>query len=141
MNRIFKTSVIRNNSILFPEGCYYEDVIFSTKAIFYANKIVSVPNAEYHYVEHSTSTVKSKENLQKKKEDSNSAHIELQKFAMEHNIKLPERLNYTESYWNGPFIKIYKGCYKIKFMLLGFIPIFQTKRNHPKIGIYRNDKN
>lgn len=123
MNKIFKTSCIRENNILFPEGCYFEDVMFSTKAIFYANKIVSVPNTEYHYVEHSTSTVKSKDNHDKKIKDGITARLELQKFSKEHNINLPERLNYTESYWQGP-LKVYKGAYKVKKMLFGFLPIF-----------------
>ena len=124
VNRIFKTSVIRENNILFPEGCYFEDVMFSTKAIFYAKRVVSVPDTEYHYIENPSSTINSKENMQKKKEDSKNARIELQKFAKEHNIKLPERLNYTESYWRGP-IKIYKGSYKMKFMLFGFILVYK----------------
>ena len=123
MNKIFKTSCIRENNILFPEGCYFEDVMFSTKAIFYANKIVSVPNTEYNYVEHSTSTVKSKDNHDKKIKDGITARLELQKFSKEHNINLPERLNYTESYWQGP-LKVYKGAYKVKKMLFGFLPIF-----------------
>lgn len=125
MNRIYKTSVIKNNSILFPEGCYFEDVLFSTKAIFYANKIVSVPNTEYHYVEHSTSTVKSKDKSGKKKNDHVIAYTELQEFAQEHNIKLPEKLNYAKSYWKGPF-KIYKGRFKIKVLLFGIILIYKT---------------
>lgn len=123
MNKIFKKDYIKKHNILFPEGCYFEDVMFSTKAIYYANEIVSVPDAEYHYVEHSTSTVKSKANIQKKKEDHINASIELQEFAKKHSIKLPERLNYTESYWQGP-LRVYKGTYKVKKMLFGIFPIY-----------------
>lgn len=123
MNRLFKTSVIKENNILFPEGSFSEDVMFSTKAIFYANKIVSCPETEYHYIEHATSTINSKTNKQKKIDDRIQAYIELHKFAKEKNIELPERLNYFESYWQAPFLKIYRGYYKEKVTLFGYVPI------------------
>ena len=125
MNRIFKKSFIKENDILFAEGCYFEDVMFMTKAIFKANKIVSCPSTTYHYIEHSTSTVKSKDNKAKKKQDHIAAYTELQKFAKENNIKLPERLNYIESYWENCFIKIYKGLFKTKKMLFDCIKIIE----------------
>ena len=123
MNRAFKRSFINENNILFPEGCFFEDVMFMTKAIFKANKIVSCPFTTYHYIEIPASTVKSKKNNDKKKLDHIQAYTELQIFAKEKNIKLPERLNYVESYWENYFIKTYKGVYKTKRMLFGILPI------------------
>lgn len=123
MNRAFKRSFINENNILFPEGCFFEDVMFMTKAIFKANRIVSCPFTTYHYIENPASTVKSKKNNDKKKSDHIQAYTELQIFAKEKNIKLPERLNYVESYWENYFIKTYKGVYKTKRMLFGILPI------------------
>lgn len=122
-NKIYRSSLIKDNNILFAEGRIYEDVIFAIKALYYANKVVTVPNTEYHYVGHSNSTVKSKDTNGQKKKDHITAYVELIDFAKEHNIELPERLNYVESFWHGP-LKVYKGTYKIKKMLFGIIPIY-----------------
>ena len=125
MNRLFKRSFIDENNIFFSEGCFFEDVMFMTKAIFKANKIVSCPSTTYHYIENPASTVKSSENQEKKKEDRIQAYKELQGFAKEKNIKLPERLNYFESYWENYFIKTYNGVYKTKRTLFGILPIWR----------------
>ena len=127
MNRIFKNSFLKENKILFEENCYFEDVMFMTKAIFKANKIVSCPNTTYHYIEHPTSTVKSKNNIEKKRQDHIAAYTELQKFAKKQDIKLPERLNYIESFYRTPFIKVYKGVYKTKYMLFGLFTLFEIE--------------
>lgn len=66
MNKIYKTSLIKNNCINFAQGQIFEDVQFSIQAIYYANLIVSVPNTTYHYVEHHNSTVKYIDNDGKK---------------------------------------------------------------------------
>lgn len=127
-NKLCKTNVIKNNSIFFPEGQVFEDVIFSAKVVYYSNKIVSVPDINYHYIERIGSTVKS--NLSEKKiNDRKTAYCELQDFAKEKGFKLPERLNYYESYWKNPLIKIYNGKYQEKFMLFGVIPIFKRFKN------------
>jgi hypothetical protein len=60
MNRTFKKDFLKENNVLFAEGCYFEDVMFMTKAIYHANKIVSCPYTTYHYIENPTSTIKSK---------------------------------------------------------------------------------
>ena len=128
INKIYRKSFLFDKQIFFPENCYFEDVMFSAQAIFCARKIVSCSNTTYHYIEHSSSTVKSKSNIQKKKNDHNNAYNELQEFCKTNNIDLPERLNYTESYWLNPFLKIYKGSYKTKYLFLGFIPCFVRKK-------------
>lgn len=122
-NKIYRSSFIKGNNLLFAEGCYFEDVMFSMKTIFYANKIFSCPNVKYHYVSHESSTVKSSNNQNKKKQDHIIAYTELQKFAKENNIKLPEYANYFVKYWKGP-VKVRQGTYKTKILLLGFIPVF-----------------
>ena len=49
MNKLYKKSLIKENEILFPEKSFFEDVIFSIKAIHHAKKIVSCPSTKYHY--------------------------------------------------------------------------------------------
>lgn len=126
LNKLYKTSFIKTNNILFNEGCYFEDVMFSAKAIYYANKIVYCPETEYHYIENPQSTINSKDNQEIKKEDHIKAYLELHHFAKDNSIKLPERLNYTEVSWKG-MIKIYQGTFKRKVSFMGILPIWIEK--------------
>ncbi len=128
-NKIYRTSLIKDNHISFPDGRIFEDVIFSMKAIYYANKIISVTNTNYHYIENSNSIINSKTKNEKKQQDLITAYSELQDFAKNRNIKLPERLNYYLSCWKNPFIKIYKGKYKQKMTLFGILPVYKKSVN------------
>ena len=48
-NRIYRRDLIINNSLFFPEGVIYEDVIWSPQVAYKAKKAVCVPNADYYY--------------------------------------------------------------------------------------------
>ena len=122
-NKLYKKELIDNHNLRFPEDRVFEDVAFSIRAIFYAKKIVSVPKILYHYIERDFSIVNSKDNTGKKKKDHIAAYNDLIEFAKQNNIILPERLNYSESYWKTPLIKVYKGRYRQKITLFGLIPI------------------
>lgn len=124
-NKIYRANFIIGNGIEFSTGRIYEDVIFAIKAIYYANKVVSVYGTEYHYISHANSTLKSIDVDGEKKRAHLIACTELIDFAKEHNIRLPERLNYIESYWKSPFFKIYKGTYKMKISFLGLLPVYK----------------
>ena len=123
INKLYKKSFLDKIKIEFPENRYFEDVIFSTKTIFYANKIVSCPSTKYHYNENPSSTINSGKNSKKKQLDKKVAYQELHEFAKENSIKLPESLKYSEKYWIGIF-KLYKNSYKTKILLFGIIPIY-----------------
>lgn len=56
-NKIYRLSMLKNNNITWPENVYCEDKLFSTKAVYYANGIVSVPNIYYYYFRRPNSTV------------------------------------------------------------------------------------
>ncbi|MBE7711329.1 MAG: glycosyltransferase [Cyanobacteria bacterium SIG31] len=127
MNKLYKKSFLVENHITFEENCYFEDVLFSIKAIFHAKNIASEPNTNYHYIYNINSTINSKR-TEKKKADHNKAYIELQDFAHKNKIKLPECLNYVIKYWKTPLFKIYKGEYKEKICLFGIIPIFYKQK-------------
>lgn len=123
-NKIYRTDLIKNNEIKFSEGQIYEDVIFAVKALYYSNKVVSVPNTLYHYIEHSSSSIKQKDKTGKKKEDLRKAYTQLQEFCREKDINLPERLNYHSKYTKG-IITRYEGLYHKKYTILGLIPLFR----------------
>ena len=126
-NKIYKKELIKNNNLLFPNGRVFEDVLFNTKSIFYTNKVVSVTDTKYHYIERCGSIINSKDKTGKKKNDHDIAYEQMQDFAKENNFQLPERLNYTKTYWKG-FLKVYEGKYKIKYLLFSFIPVFIKNR-------------
>lgn len=122
-NKIYKNSLIKEHGIKFTEHCLHEDVEFAIKAIFYANKVVSVPKIKYHYVQRSNSICKAKELNQKREDDRIFVYKNMQKFAKNNDIPLPERMNYYKTVWINSFCKAYVGVYKTRYMFLGLIPI------------------
>lgn len=128
-NKIYKRKMLLDNDIKFPEGRIYEDVIFSMKAIYYSDKVVSVPTTAYHYIERVGSIINAKnpEKRNQRHAQRTIAYKELQAFANEHDIKLPERANYYDVEKIGFFLKIYKGSHKMKIMLFGLFPVFIKK--------------
>lgn len=125
-NKLCRHDLLENHNQEFPLGRVFEDVVFTTKNIYNSNKIVSVPDIKYHYIERAGSIVKSKLS-EKKINDRRTAYCELQDFAKEKGFKLPERLNYYESFWKNSLIKIYKGKYIKKYTFLGIITLFKTE--------------
>ena len=122
-NKIYKTDLIKNNKIKFSEGQIYEDVMFAMNALYFSNKVVSVPNTKYHYVERNNSLVKHKDNTGKKAEDLAKAYTNLQEFCRDKNIILPERLNYYTKKNICLILTEYVGKYQKKFKLFNLIPI------------------
>lgn len=53
----------------------------------------------------------------------NGKFKDMQNFTYEHDIKLPEKMNYYRSYWRNPFIKTFVGSYKVKSSLFGLITV------------------
>lgn len=126
-NKIYKTSLIKSNSITFTQGRIYEDVPFAIRALYYSNKTVALPAIKYHYKERKNSSIKRPDTNGKKLQDLVFAYQELQRFSKEHNIILPERLNYYTSCWYNPFVKTYIGEYCKKDLLFGIIPLKKEK--------------
>ena len=123
-NKIYKTDLITRNDIKFAQGQIYEDVIFAIKALYYSNRVVSVPEIKYHYIERKNSSVKRKDTTGKKEHDLTLAYTDLQEFCHEHNIVLPERLNYSIKKKVGLITK-YQGKFCCKYTLLGILPLFK----------------
>ena len=58
-NKIYKTSIIKNNNILFPSGLLYEDVEFFYKAVPYIKKSEKINKIFYHYIQRENSIINS----------------------------------------------------------------------------------
>ena len=122
-NKIYKSSLIKNNNIEFSEGQIYEDVMFAIRALYYSNKIISVSKTKYHYVEHENSLTKYKDKTGGKEQDLVKAYSELQEFCNSKNIEIPERLNYYAKKNFGFIFNLYEGKYQKKIQFLNLFTV------------------
>ncbi len=89
---LFKLEFLKQNNLRFEEGKVIEDLPFSFQAVFYANKLVTVPNAEYLYVYNTVSIMNSDTKEAKTKRRAGRKHSKqfILNFAKEHgNFKIP----------------------------------------------------
>ncbi len=127
-NKIYRLSYLKRNNVYFPEGVYCEDKLFSIKAVFYANKIVTVPGVRYYYWENPNSTVNSRKTTKhildkiKSKQDVLSFVIEK---------KIPVRNWYFKaekkrfSIFGIPVVYIKESTKSERIYLFGILPIFE----------------
>ncbi len=89
---LFKSEFLRKNNLKFEEGRLVEDLPFSFQAVFYANKIITVPNAEYLYVFNPNSSLNTtdKETQKKRRTGRKYAKEFVLNFAKKNgNFKIP----------------------------------------------------
>lgn len=55
--KMFRSSVIKENNILFPEGLWYEDLCFFARLINYVNEVRMVDRVLYYYIQNANSTM------------------------------------------------------------------------------------
>lgn len=56
-NKLFKTSIIKNNNIVFPKSLNYEDIEFFYKLIPYINNYCLIDDIFYHYMQRENSII------------------------------------------------------------------------------------
>ncbi|MDL2257324.1 glycosyltransferase family 2 protein [Bacteroidales bacterium OttesenSCG-928-I14] len=97
---LFKTSYLRENKLLFEEGRLIEDLPYSIKAVYQANKVVSVPGAVYVYKHRYNSILTSvnKELKAKRREDWKYAKSLRSSFATEYKLNLDDTLTRRTQY-------------------------------------------
>ncbi len=89
---LFKSDFLRKYNLRFEEGRLIEDLPFSFQAVFYANKIVTVPNAKYTYIFNDNSALNTtdEEKVAKRNRDYEHAREFTLNFAKENgNFKIP----------------------------------------------------
>ena len=117
--------------IRYPEGVYCEDKIFTTKSVFFANGIVTVPEIYYYYYRNPDSTVNIPKKRQKKsrQNDKENARREVLDFLKEQKAQLRDK-----NFWaikkelriNRFLVYIIKeSLHSEKHFLFGIIPIFE----------------
>ena len=92
-NKIYKREFLNQNNIKWPQGCYCEDKLFVTQAIYYANGTVSVPDINYYYFRNPNSTVNSKKIKHRTKlnQDKKNSRLSVLKFLKEKNVKIRDK--------------------------------------------------
>ncbi len=89
---LFKLNFLKKNNLRFEEGKVIEDLPFSFVAVYSANKIVTVPGAEYLYVYNFDSIINSNDSEARIKRNLGRKHSKqfILNFAKEHgNFKIP----------------------------------------------------
>lgn len=111
-NKIYKSSKLKEIGLKFEEGIVFEDCIFTPQALFYFDKMVTVPDTYYFYWRRSDSTVTRKDG--KSRVDRVYAHDKAQKFIEEHNIDISSHK---------------PDCYRLKIFGL---TVFKIRKKGPR---------
>jgi glycosyltransferase involved in cell wall biosynthesis len=88
---VFRKKFLKERALQFEVGVLIEDLPFSLQAVYFADKVVTVPDAIYHYKKNEGSILSSTDPVAKAKRRQGwlIAKRFRQKFAQEHNIKIP----------------------------------------------------
>ena len=126
--------MLKNNNIFWPEGCYCEDKLFVTKAVYFANSVVSVPDIYYYYFRNPDSTVNSKKTkkyLKRLQEDKNNARISVVNFLRDKNADIRDRefwaVTKEVSFLSIPLLKIKESLKTRITLLFALIPIAESE--------------
>jgi len=130
-NKIYRADLLKKHNILYPEGVYCEDKIFTTKAVFYANGIATVPNLYYYYFRNPDSTVNSKKGKHNKlkRNDRDDARRAVLKFLKENNAQLRDKdfwaIKKDFKFLGMTIYRIKESLNTEKHLLFSVIPIFE----------------
>ncbi|GHU67910.1 hypothetical protein FACS189413_03600 [Bacteroidia bacterium] len=129
---LFRTQLLRDNNLIFEVGRLIEDLVFSLQAVYWANRIVSVPDAVYYYRHRSGSILTSKSKAIHKKRNKDYRHAEkfCVDFAERHhlNIKGGGRQSFQYKSLGIPFLKKrIEQDGKVRWYLFGKLLVFQKK--------------
>lgn len=125
-NKIYRREFLLKNNIIWPEGVYCEDKIYTLKAVFWANGIISVPDVNYYYFRRQNSTVKSNK---QSKIDKNTAKKEVVRFLKENNANIRDKeiwaIKKEFKMFGIPFLTIKESLKTEKFCLFSCIPFYE----------------
>lgn len=115
-NKIYRRAFLERNGIDWPEGIYCEDKLFTIKAVYYANSIVSVPEVFYYYFENPNSTVNiySRQHRKQFNIDKNNARRDVVCFLKHQNVDIRDK-----DFW----------YVKFQMNLFGIVPIYTLKQS------------
>lgn len=88
---LFRAEFLRAHDLRFEEGRIIEDMPFSIAAVYFANKVVTVPGAEYTYIFRPGSQMAVRDRARRRKRHRDHRHAkELRhNFARKHGFRIP----------------------------------------------------
>lgn len=132
-NKIYRLSMLKENNVVWPEGTYCEDKLFTIMAIYYANAVVAVPDINYYYYRNPTSTVntRTKEHYLKLIEDRNNARRSGVEFLREKNAKIRDKnfwaIRKEVKIFGKTFLKIKESLHNEKYYIFSVVKIWERK--------------
>ncbi len=124
-NKIYRATLLKENNIKWPEGCFCEDKLFVTQAVYYANNIVTVPKVQYYYFRnpHSTVNTKSKKHI----EDKKNAKLAVLNFLKEKKADIKDKefwaITKEVKFLNIPIFSIKESLHTKRMLLFSIIPV------------------
>ena len=126
-NKIYRHSMLKENNIIWQEGVYCEDKLFTIQAIYYANKIVTVPDVNYYYFRNPNSTVHTKS--EKHTLDKNNAKKAVLNFLREQNAQIRDKefwaITDQKKFLSLPLLTKKESLKTAKYYLLGLVPVLE----------------
>ena len=86
---LIRTDLIREHELSFPLGRYCEDLPFSFRAVYYADRIVTVPGAEYFYRRNEGSLLLDPDRHKAVQADRQEMIADIRRFARENHFRIP----------------------------------------------------
>ncbi len=125
-NKIYKLEKFRQKNLRFEEGVFYEDIIFTPQAIYYLEKLVTVPQTFYYYWKTKNSIVTQKS--EKYKKDLENAMLYSENFMKEHEIFIENHTTKLVRYKIGglSIFKIRTRGKKKEFILFNIFKLCYT---------------
>ena len=126
-NKIYKKEIL--NGIRFTEGMFFEDGPFTIKALYAANKLVTVPKTYYYYFQNPSSTVKTMDKA--KRLDKEKSKREILDFIKSKNINIADK-----TYWavckkynfaGFTILTIQESIKSKRLVLFGIVPLWGLK--------------
>ena len=130
-NKIYKTTFLKGINLEFIPKMYYEDRDFTARALYYSNKLVTVPKTYYYYFVNEKSIVKKGGN---KLQDEHYilARRQVLDFIKEKNINVPDGLYRAEKsrfkIFGKTLFSIRESINTEYILLFGKINIFKYKK-------------
>ena len=129
-NKIYKKSELDKLQLFFREDLLMcEDVQFTTKFMYFSNKVVTVPGVKYYYWVNEKSVSRTK--TDKNQLDNLTARADFIKFSREHHIICDEKFYVKDKVFYKmfgiPILKIYEWETIKKYYLFGLIPFFEKR--------------
>ncbi|MDO5035688.1 MAG: glycosyltransferase family 2 protein [Porphyromonas sp.] len=88
---LFRTALIREHEIHFPEGRLMEDIPFTIRVFYYAERVATAPGAEYLYIDNPDSilTKQTPEHREKRRQDRQYSRKDVRDFVRQKGVSIP----------------------------------------------------